>query len=214
MIVTEEKPFEEIKKYLSGYRRIAIFGCGSCATLSKTGGEEEVEALFKKLENEGFKVGVKTIIETACHKRLAAREIRKKQIENAEAAVVLSCGSGVQNIAEIAEIDVFPGLNTMFIGRTERPGIFVEFCSACGECVLGYTGGFCPRTRCPKSMLNGPCGGMVKGKCEVNMEEDCVWVLINKNSRGKKFARRINSMDKNFSNLKPRRINNNETTRK
>ena len=27
--------------------------------------------------------------------------------------------------------------------------------------------------------MNGPCGGMVKGKCEVgNYEEECGWVLI------------------------------------
>jgi hypothetical protein len=27
--------------------------------------------------------------------------------------------------------------------------------------------------------MNGPCGGMVKGKCEVgNYEKDCGWILI------------------------------------
>ncbi|OQX82587.1 MAG: hypothetical protein B6D53_04235 [Candidatus Omnitrophica bacterium 4484_49] len=44
--------------------------------------------------------------------------------------------------------------------------------------MLEYTGGICPITRCSKGLLNGPCGGMDKGKCEVDKERDCAWVLI------------------------------------
>ncbi|MCJ7633456.1 methylenetetrahydrofolate reductase C-terminal domain-containing protein, partial [Candidatus Bathyarchaeota archaeon] len=33
--------------------------------------------------------------------------------------------------------------------------------------------------RCAKGLLNGPCGGMSKGKCEVGgWKKDCAWVLI------------------------------------
>jgi hypothetical protein len=42
------------------------------------------------------------------------------------------------------------------------------------------TGGICPLTRCSKGLLNGPCGGVNKGKCEVDKERDCAWVLIYK----------------------------------
>ena len=31
--------------------------------------------------------------------------------------------------------------------------------------------------RCPKSLLNGPCGGAVEGKCEVD-ERLCAWDKI------------------------------------
>ena len=32
---------------------------------------------------------------------------------------------------------------------------------------------------CPKSMLNGPCGGQRNGKCEVGgWKNDCAWILI------------------------------------
>ncbi len=37
----------------------------------------------------------------------------------------------------------------------------------CGECVLDRTAGICPVTTCPKGLLNGPCGGMWDGMCEV-----------------------------------------------
>lgn len=48
---------------------------------------------------------------------------------------------------------------------------------SCGQCVIGSTGLACPMN-CPKSMRNGPCGGVrPDGKCEVDPEMDCVWVL-------------------------------------
>ena len=49
-------------------------------------------------------------------------------------------------------------------------------CQQCGQCVLHYTGFTCPMT-CPKTLRNGPCGGVrLNGKCEVYPERDCVWV--------------------------------------
>ena len=33
-------------------------------------------------------------------------------------------------------------------------------------------------TLCSKQLLNGPCGGAKDGKCEVDREKDCGWLLI------------------------------------
>jgi len=41
--------------------------------------------------------------------------------------------------------------------------------------------------------LNGPCGGMDKGKCEVDKERDCAWVLIYKEMEKKQ---RLNDFKK------------------
>ena len=49
-------------------------------------------------------------------------------------------------------------------------------CQTCGQCVLHSTGMTCPRT-CPKTLRNGPCGGVREnGHCEVKPEMRCVWV--------------------------------------
>ena len=68
--------------------------------------------------------------------------------------------------------------------RLERPVAFVERqvkgalfdCKMCGQCVLSATGMSCPMN-CPKTLRNGPCGGVrADGRCEVKPEMTCVWV--------------------------------------
>ncbi|MGH8299072.1 MAG: methylenetetrahydrofolate reductase C-terminal domain-containing protein [Steroidobacteraceae bacterium] len=50
-------------------------------------------------------------------------------------------------------------------------------CRMCGQCVLSSTGMSCPMN-CPKSLRNGPCGGVrANGNCEVRPDMKCVWVL-------------------------------------
>jgi hypothetical protein len=68
--------------------------------------------------------------------------------------------------------------------RLERPVAVVEKivkgalfdCQMCGQCVLSSTGMSCPMN-CPKTLRNGPCGGVrADGNCEVKPEMKCVWV--------------------------------------
>jgi len=49
-------------------------------------------------------------------------------------------------------------------------------CKMCGQCALSATGMSCPMN-CPKTLRNGPCGGVrADGNCEVKPEMRCVWV--------------------------------------
>ncbi|MGH8169763.1 MAG: methylenetetrahydrofolate reductase C-terminal domain-containing protein [Steroidobacteraceae bacterium] len=69
--------------------------------------------------------------------------------------------------------------------RLERPAAALERsvkgllfdCRMCGQCVLSSTGMSCPMN-CPKSLRNGPCGGVrANGNCEVQPDMKCVWYL-------------------------------------
>ncbi|MFQ5877948.1 MAG: methylenetetrahydrofolate reductase C-terminal domain-containing protein [Acidobacteriota bacterium] len=66
----------------------------------------------------------------------------------------------------------------------ERLGKRVIFgCRMCGQCTLHATGLTCPMG-CPKSLRNGPCGGVrADGRCEVTHEMTCVWVKAERRSR-------------------------------
>jgi hypothetical protein len=49
-------------------------------------------------------------------------------------------------------------------------------CQMCGQCALSSTGMSCSMN-CPKTIRNGPCGGVrANGNCEVKPEMRCVWV--------------------------------------
>ena len=92
----------------------------------------------------------------------------------------MACGLGIQSVKENmrSEKPIHVGCDTLFMGAIDSTGVFLEKCSACGDCVIELTGLICPITRCPKSLLNGPCGGQDKGKCEVDKDRDCAWILI------------------------------------
>jgi len=92
----------------------------------------------------------------------------------------MTCAVGVQTISLHLKDSkpVYPALNTLFLGMEESPGHFMEVCLQCGSCVLGRTAAICPLVRCSKSLLNGPCGGSVGGKCEVSPDIPCAWQLI------------------------------------
>jgi ferredoxin len=183
MIVTEQKQFDEIKQNLKSGEMLFLIGCGECSTTCKTGGEEEVKALIRKLEEHGFFVTGYTVPKAPCVASGLRIELAKhrREIEEADSVLVLACGLGVQSVVEnLRELKpVHVGCNTLFMGAVDQSGTnFFQYCSACGDCLLEYTGGICPITRCSKGILNGPCGGVDRGKCEVDKERDCAWVLI------------------------------------
>jgi ferredoxin len=183
MIIAERKPMQEIRQLIAPYKRVLVAGCGTCVTVCWAGGEKEVAMLASQLRLAGSaedsKLSVlEATVERQCEREMVA-EIKDKVAE-VEAVISLACGSGVQTMAEMFEDKpVLPGVNTTFIGMPEREGLWVEMCGACGDCFLDRTGGVCPIVRCAKGLLNGPCGGTRKGgKCEIDPDKDCAWVLI------------------------------------
>ncbi|MFX1480583.1 MAG: methylenetetrahydrofolate reductase C-terminal domain-containing protein [Promethearchaeota archaeon] len=185
-IITTKKPFEEVLGALKNVNRIGLVSCGSCAAMCQTGGTEGAKEMAEKLEQEGFEVVITIVPDEVCDNRVMMKDFRKidKELGEIDAILTLSCGLGVASIIQVLskkhpEIPVFIGTNTEFMGMTERIGRFYQRCRGCGDCLLNETGGICPITTCAKSLMNGPCGGMVRGKCEVgNYEKDCGWVLI------------------------------------
>ena len=81
-------------------------------------------------------------------------------------------------------VKLHPLFKALGYGRMEKPVRVVEKaiksllfdCQMCGKCALSSTGMSCPMN-CPKSIRNGPCGGVrLDGHCEVKPEMRCVWV--------------------------------------
>ncbi|MHC1578150.1 MAG: methylenetetrahydrofolate reductase C-terminal domain-containing protein [Dehalococcoidia bacterium] len=177
--ITKQKPFKEIEEQLEGFNRVYIAGCGTCATMTRTGGREQVLEMKERLQGLGKLVTGWTVIPIACDEmtEVAVKE-NSGAIQNANCILVMACALGVHKITTYIDKPVIPALDTLFIGVEDSPGFFKEVCAQCGQCVLGQTAGICPLTACPKGLLNGPCGGTNNGKCEVDKEKDCAWTLI------------------------------------
>lgn len=183
MIVGSIKPIEEIAASIGGYAKILIVGCGSCVSVCLSGGDREAQMLSQELRRR-----------SVCHKNsppeiMAGSILRQCELdlikayhkapEGTDAVLSLACGAGVQTMAEALDpVPVIPALNTTFLGASFEPGIWREMCKGCGNCLLTYTGGICPISRCSKSLLNGPCGGTSGRNCEVSPDIPCAWIQI------------------------------------
>jgi ferredoxin len=179
--ITEQKAMQEIMRYLDRCQSVYIIGCGTCTTLCHTGGKAEVIEMKERLEAAGKGVAGWMVIPTACDEltKDALRE-NAEDIAAADCILAMTCAIGVQTISlHLKEAKpVYPALNTLFLGTEDSPGHFIEVCQQCGSCVLGRTAGICPLVRCAKSLLNGPCGGSVGGKCEISPDVPCAWQMI------------------------------------
>ena len=177
--ITKQKTFDEIQEQLADFNRLFIIGCGTCTTMTKTGGIDQVLEMKERLQELGKRVNGWTVIPTACDEMTeVAMKENSRAIEDASCILAMPCALGIHRISSYINHPVIPALDTLFIAVEDTPGNFREVCTQCGECVLGETAGICPITTCHKGLVNGPCGGTNNGKCEVDKEKDCAWTLI------------------------------------
>jgi len=182
MIVAEQKTLDEIKGLVKNAHNVLVVGCGTCVTVCFAGGSREAAILASSLRMTSRLDGSPKQVSDVTVQRQCEWEYLdpiSDQVKEVDIVLSLGCGIGVQAIAEhFPNTWVVPGLNTKFLGLPVEQGVWSERCAACGDCILGLTGGICPIARCSKSLLNGPCGGSEAGHCEVNAEIPCAWQLI------------------------------------
>lgn len=182
MIVGEQKPFEEIWEMVKRHKQLTVFGCNTCVAVCHQGGNKEAGILASQLRMHATQDDVDIEIIDSGIERQCEHEFFEKTeelIQKSEAVLSLACGIGVQFMAsKYNATPIYPALNTTFLGDVWETGLFTEKCQACGDCVLGITGGVCPVSRCAKRLFNGPCGGSTTGKCEISKDLDCAWQLV------------------------------------
>jgi len=186
MHATIQKPIEEMLKYFRPGEKVFVVGCDNCAAKCHSGGIPDTEEMVSRLEKRGVNVigwcvpqppGV-SLCKLSNTKRVLQEEYGE-QTSEADSFLVLACGQGFHTVVDATDGGiVHPGCDTIFGGETISDDFITEYCSLCGECIVEYTGGLCPVTLCTKGLLNGPCGGAINGKCEVDRSRDCGWQLI------------------------------------
>ena len=176
MLITELKSKESILSLVTG--KVFIINCHGCKEVRFP--ETEAEELEKELLASGKVTGVLTTDYICNPENLKLRlERRKTMSAEADAVLVLSCGVGVQSVAEfLPDKKVYAGCDTYRLPGFQGVTPLEVNCDQCGECFLNLTGGICPLTACSKSLVNGQCGGSKNGKCEVDPNMECGWERI------------------------------------
>lgn len=175
MLVVQIKPEEEILPKISS-RRLFIFECLGCQEVYFP--TEDVEKFIDNLKEE---IVGKASLDYLCNREFVKEYIEgySKQIKKAQILLVFSCGVGAQIVSSLLEDKiVYTCCDTLYLNGFQGLTVQEFNCDQCGECYLNYTGGICPIARCPKHLLNGPCGGSQNGKCEVDPDIPCVWQQI------------------------------------
>jgi len=180
MLITRPKPIEEILSMLDMFPEtsICVVGCGICARKIQTGGEAQVSMMTARLQQRGLDVLDGKIVKHACSTESWDSMVEENPaLDDAGILLVMSCGAGVSLLGRISGKPVLPGLDTTSLGSALKDEVFENFCVMCGDCNVGLYAGLCPKSGCPKSQVNGPCGGSIDRDCEVEGRE-CIWVKI------------------------------------
>jgi len=176
MLITELKNKDGLKALLQG--KVFVLVCHGCKEVHFP--EHEADELIGELAEAGLVTGTLTT-DYICNPDNLKLRLQKHTaaIEAAEFILVLSCGVGVQTVADLwTAKKVIPGCDTYALPGFQGVTPLEHDCKQCGECFLNLTGGICPLTACSKSLVNGQCGGAKDGKCEVDPSMECGWERI------------------------------------
>ena len=172
------KAAEELAGVLAGTDKIFVLACNKCFKEFETLDEPDCEAFVNLAAEQGKTVTGSARIDFLCNKTQTDKKLIDLIPEGTESIFVVSCGLGVQTIAEISEVPVYAACNSLNYTGHHGMALTKKACDACAQCYLTMTGGICPIVDCSKSLVNGQCGGAKNGKCEVSPDKDCAWEKI------------------------------------
>ncbi len=172
------KGADELEALLADKDHLFVISCNKCFKEIETGHEPECSELIAFAAARGKTVTGSAMVDFLCNKIQSEKKLQDMIPEDTENIIVLSCGLGVQTIADVAEKPVFTAADSLnYIGH-HGMALTQKTCGACAQCYLNLTGGICPIVDCSKSLINGQCGGAKNGKCEIDPKKDCAWENI------------------------------------
>ncbi|MBR4928692.1 MAG: electron transport complex subunit RsxC, partial [Oscillospiraceae bacterium] len=170
------KSAEELIPFLERTDNIFVLACNKCFKEFESVDEPDCGDFVKLLEEQGKNVTGSARVDFLCN---MTQTLKGLEIPEGTGSVfVVSCGLGVQTIADSVSIPVFAAADSLNFRGHHGMALTNKACDACAQCYLNITGGICPVVDCAKSLLNGQCGGAKDGKCEVDPTRDCAWEKI------------------------------------
>ncbi len=172
------KSKDELASVLEGRDNLFIIACNKCFKEFETVDEPECGEFEKIAAENGRTVTGSARVDFLCNKVQTERKLQDMIPEGTENIFVISCGLGVQTVADLVGKPVYAAANSLNYRGYHGMALTERKCDACAQCYLNVTGGICPVVDCSKSLINGQCGGAKNGKCEVDGNKDCAWEKI------------------------------------
>ena len=172
------KDKEELVSLLAGKDNLFIIACNKCFKEFETVDEPECAEFEKLAAENGKTVTGSARVDFLCNKTQTEKRLQDMIPEGTENVIVISCGLGIQTVADLAGKPVYAASNSLNYRGKHGMALTERKCDACAQCYLNVTGGICPIVDCSKSLVNGQCGGAKDGKCEVDESRDCAWEKI------------------------------------
>ena len=167
------KSTEELQKVLAGLDDIFVIACNKCFKEFTVEVEPELDEFLMLAAAEGKRITGSVRADFLCNSYNAKNKLPGLIPEGTKAVAVISCGLGIQTVADIVKLPVFAAADSINYNGHHGMALTKKACDACAQCYLNITGGICPIVDCSKSLVNGQCGGAKNGKCEVSPDKDC-----------------------------------------
>lgn len=185
------KSAEELDCMMAGKDNFFVVACNKCFKEFDTTVEPECGGFAAIAAEKGKHITGSVKVDFLCNKVQTEKKLAGIVPAGTENVVVISCGLGVQTVADLAEVPTFTATNSLNYVGHHGMALTKKTCGACAQCYLNATGGICPIVDCSKSLVNGQCGGAKNGKCEIDPKKDCAWENIyqrlEKQGRTKEF---------------------------
>jgi len=172
------KSKKELAPLLEDKDNLFIVACNKCFKEFEIGDEPECSSFEQIAIEQGKTIIGCAKIDFLCNKTSTTKTLQSILPEEAKDVFTISCGLGIQTVAELTEKPVYAASDSIAYRGHHGMALTETRCDACGQCYLNLTGGICPIIDCSKSLVNGQCGGAKNGKCEVDKDMDCGWQQI------------------------------------
>ena len=175
---------QELVGVLRNTENVFVLACNKCFKKFVTTDETDSEEFLSIAAAQGKNVTGCAKADFLCNKTLTAKKLASVIPEGTENVFVLSCGLGVQTVAQMLDVPVYAAADSVCYNGHHGMALTEKACGACAQCYLNITGGICPVVDCAKGLLNGQCGGAKNGKCEVDPSKNCAWEKIQERLAG------------------------------
>ena len=172
------KERDELVSLLADKDNLFVIACNKCFKEFETIDEPDCGEFEQLASSLGKTLTGSARVDFLCNKNHTGKDLQDMIPEGTENIIVISCGLGIQTVADLAGKPVYAASNSLNYTGHHGMALTKKSCDACAQCYLNITGGICPIVDCSKSLVNGQCGGAKNGKCEVDGDKDCAWEKI------------------------------------